>query len=213
MRIYLSNHSSPELHYLAGKFGRIGWLLTPEGFKACKPRHWIPLAFDNGAFSAYQNGTEFDEQAWINMVENIAKEKINPEWVLIPDKVGDKMGTLAMFFKYRMYVSKHDWPVAIAVQDGMVASDIPCTVDAIFVGGTDSFKWKSLPMWRQAFPDKILHVGRVNSLEKLVVCEKNEVDSVDGTYWFRFKKADVWCSELEYFFTGEHKRQTEMPFR
>ena len=210
MRIYLSNHSSPELHYLAGKFGKIGWLLTPEGFKVCKPRHWVPMAFDNGAWSAYQNGTEFDEQAWINMVENIAKEKINPEWVLIPDKVGDKVGTLAMFFKYRMYVSKHDWPVAFAVQDFMVPQDVPDSVDAIFVGGTDSFKYKSLPMWRQAFPDKILHVGRVNSLEKLVVCEKNEVDSVDGTYWFRFKKADVWCEELEYFFTGEHKKQGEL---
>ena len=134
MRIYLSNHSSPELHYLAGKFGRIGWLLTPEGFKVCKPRHWVPMAFDNGAWSAYQNGTEFDEQAWINMVENIAKEKINPEWVLIPDKVGDKVGTLAMFFKYRMYVSKHDWPVAFAVQDFMVPQDVPDSVDAIFVG-------------------------------------------------------------------------------
>ena len=204
MRIYLANHSSPTLHYLAGRYpGRIGWLLTPDGFKSCKPRPWIPMAFDNGAFSAYQNKTEFDERAWINMIEKMAKEKINPEWVLIPDKVGDKVGTLAMFLKYRMYVSKHGWPVAFAVQDGMVPQDVPCTVDVIFVGGTLAWKWKTLSMWCKAF--KRVHVGRVNRPNRLIQCYKEKVESVDGTGWFRRPPLE-WQDELETFFNKHPDR-------
>lgn len=206
MRIYLSNHSSPELHYLAGKFGRIGWLLTPEGLKSCKPRYWLPLAFDNGAWSAYQNKTEWEEKPWFEMLDRIRKDRLQAEWVLAPDSVGDKEDTLRKYHAYSGYM--HGFKIAYALQDGMLpGKDIPCTSDVLFLGGTDDFKWKTLPLWRMAYPDKILHVGRVNSLEKLIICEQNGVDSIDGTHWFRFKKSDVWRDELEYFLSGEYKRQ------
>lgn len=194
MRIYLANHSSPTLHYLAGKYpGRIGWLLTPDSYKGCKLRSWIPVAYDNGAFSAYKNNTEWNEESWIEMMRNIKGE---PEWILAPDVVGNKDETLKTFYSLRYHI-KREWPTAFAVQDGMVPQDIPCTVDVIFIGGTLEWKWKTLDMWCNAFPR--IHVGRVNRPGRLRQCYEAGVESVDGTGWFRRSPVE-WQNELETFF-------------
>ena len=208
MRVYLANHSSLELGYLQGKYGQIGWLLSPQSYGVTKQRAFMPMAFDNDAYSAYQNKTEWDEGAWYAMLDRMEKDKVNPEWVLVPDVVGDKKSTLANFFLYREAISRRGWPVAMAVQDFMVPQDIPCTVDVIFVGGTTSWKWKSLPMWAQAFSR--VHCGRVNSLEKLETCRRWGVESVDGTYWFRFRKPEEYLQDLESFFKNEPTPQLEL---
>ena len=198
MRIYLANHSSPTLHYLAGRYlGRIGWLLTPDGFKSCKPRPWIPMAFDNGAFSAYQNKTEWNEEAWLEMLKEIDRLNIEPEWVLAPDCVGDKDETLKMFYIYRYHLSSRNFKTFFAVQDGCLPQDVPTTAHGIFVGGTLAWKWKTLSMWCKAF--KRVHVGRVNRPNRLIQCYKEKVESVDGTGWFRRPPLE-WQDELETFF-------------
>ena len=210
MRIYLANHSSLELGYLQGKYGQIGWLLSPQSYGVTKQRDFMPMAFDNDAYSAYQNQTEWNESAWYSMLDKMEKEipADRVEWVLVPDVVGDMRATLANFFLYREAISRRGWPVAMAVQDGMVPQDVPCTVDVIFVGGTTSWKWKSLPMWVGAFSR--VHVGRVNSLQKLEISRRLGVESVDGTYWFRFRKPEEYLKDLESFFKNEPKPQLEL---
>ena len=213
MRIYLANHSSLELGYLQGKYGQIGWLLSPQSYGVTKQRDFMPMAFDNDAYSAYQNQTEWNESAWYAMLDKMEKDKVKPEWVLVPDVVGDKRRTLENFFVYREAISRRGWPVCFALQDGMVPQDIPCTVDTVFVGGTTKWKWSTLPMWCQAFPR--VHVGRVNSLEKLEVCRRlqdefGSLESIDGTYWFRFRKPEEYLKDFESFFKNEPKPQLEL---
>ena len=203
MRIYLGNHSSLEFGYLQGKYGNMGWLLSPKSLPKTKLRDFIPVAFDNDAYSV-KEGEQWNEDAWFSMLDKLEKDKVKPEWVLVPDVVGDKRRTLANFFCYRTYISKRGWPVAMAVQDGMVPQDVPCTVDVIFVGGTTSWKWKSLPMWTQAFPR--VHCGRVNSLEKLKLCKELGVESVDGTHWFRFRKPEEYLQDFISFFSEDQKK-------
>ena len=200
MRIYLGNHSSLEFGYLQGKYGNMGWLLSPKSLPKTKLRSFIPVAFDNDAYSV-KEGEEWNEEAWYSMLSKMEKDKVTPEFVLIPDVVGDKRRTLENFFVYREAVSRRGWPVAMAVQDGMVPQDVPCTVDVIFVGGTTSWKWKSLPMWTQAFPR--VHCGRVNSLEKLKLCKELGVESVDGTHWFRFRKPEEYLQDFISFFEDQ----------
>jgi len=210
MRIYLANHSSPEFHHLATKYpGRLGWLLTPEGFRTCKPRPWIPMAFDNGAWSAYQNKTEWSERSWFEMLDRIEAQKITPEWVLAPDCVGNKLETLKMFFAYRHHIESRGWKICYAVQDGNLPSEIPCTIDALFIGGSLAWKWKTLSMWCNAFPDLPIHVGRVNRMGKIRSCFREGVASVDGTGWFRRPTAE-WFGDLDGFFSGIKDRQIEL---
>ena len=205
MRIYLANHSGAEFHYLNGKYDRMGWLLGPVSFKTTKLRPFVKIAFDNDAFGAWQNKEEWDEKAWLEMIEGIRRQKLQPEWILVPDVVGDKDATLRNFFAYRYHLN--GFKTAFAVQDGMVPQDVPASsVDCIFLGGTLKWKWRTLTMWRNAFPDKILHVGRVNRLGKLLACERVGVDSIDGTGWFRRPPAE-WMEDLIYFFEGKHKDQ------
>ena len=199
MIIYLGNHSSLEFGYLQGKYGNMGWLLSPKSLPKTKLRSFIPVAFDNDAYSV-KEGEEWNEEAWYSMLDKL-EGKVSPEFVLLPDVVGDKRRTLENFFVYREAVSRRGWPVAMAVQDGMVPQDVPCTVDVIFVGGTTSWKWKSLPMWTQAFPR--VHCGRVNSLEKLKLCKELGVESVDGTPWFRFRKPEEYLQDFINFFEDQ----------
>ena len=205
MIIYLGNHSSLEFGYLQGKYGNMGWLLSPKSLPKTKLRSFIPVAFDNDAYSV-KEGEAWNEEAWLKMLDKMEKDKVKPAWVLVPDVVGDKRRTLANFFCYRTHISKRDWSVALAVQEGMKPQDIPCTVDVIFVGGKSS-KWKfeSLPMWTQAFPR--VHVGRVNSLEKLKLCKELGVESVDGTHWFRFRKPEEYLQDFISFFSEDQKNE------
>ena len=217
MQILLGNHSSPEFHHLAGMFPeRVGWLLGPASLKACKIRPWLePVCFDNDCFPAWQNNTQWSEEAWLEMIQTIKERQIKVKWILCPDSPADFHGTLTKFFEYRMYISRLEHPVCFAVQDGMTPKQfksIPYTIDYLFIGGTDRFKWSTLPGWCEVFGPEKIHVGRVNSLDKLIICDRLNVSSVDGTYWFRFKKD--WHEILRYFFEGysKHKLQTEMEF-
>ena len=217
MQILLGNHSSPEFHHLAGLFPeRIGWLLGPASLKACKIRPWLePVCFDNDCFPAWQNGTEWSEKAWVEMIQTIKDRQIKVKWILAPDAPGDFQKTLTMFYALRHHIEKLNAPVCFAIQDGMTTEQfqsIPCTIDYLFIGGTDKFKWSTLAGWYQFFGPEKIHVGRVNSLDKLIVCDRLGVGSVDGTYWFRFKTD--WYDILKYFFEGypKHKLQEEMQF-
>ncbi len=211
LRIYLANNSAPEFHFLAGKYGQVGWLLGPESINHTKykNRYWIPLAFDNDAYSV-KEGEQWDEAKWFAMLDKIEADNLKPEWVLLPDKLYDKEETIKNFYAYRHHLTRpgREWPVAFAVQDGMVAQDVPCTADVIFVGGSTKWKWKSLPMWTQCFPR--VHVGRVNSPERLDTCKRLGVESVDGTHWFRFRKPEEWCGMFVDFFEGVPSPQLDM---
>lgn len=179
-----STDSSPLLHYLAGKYpGRLGWLVGPRGRLKKKLRPWIPYALDNDAFSAWVNKTEWSFEEWKALLDWSKASGLKPLWALVPDVVADRHATLERWHQYAPIVKSYGWPLAFAVQDGMSVHDVPKNADVVFVGGTTEFKWSTVQMWAWYFPR--VHVGRVNSIDRLWQCEDLGVESVDGTGWFR----------------------------
>ena len=179
-----SNHSGAEVHYLAGRFpGKVGWLIGPSAIRKTKLRHWIPYACDNDAFSSWSCNREWNEAEWIAMLDWTRMCEFKPMWALIPDVVADKKRTLENWEKYYPVAASYRYKSAFAAQDGMTPDDVPINADVVFVGGSTEWKWKTVSTWTQNF--KRVHVGRVNSIDRLWLCEDLGVESVDGTGWFR----------------------------
>lgn len=179
-----SNNSSCRLGYLAGKFeGRIGWLLSPDGWRT--PHDFMPYALDNGAYARW------DEAAFLDMIRNCAaqvalREIEPPRWVIAPDVVGNRIATLERWLEWAPRLRAFGWPLAFAVQDGMKQSDVPKDAEVVFVGGTTTWKWATVRDWCRH--NQRVHVGRVNGYSDLWYCDMAGVESCDGTGWFRGDK-------------------------
>ncbi len=133
-----------------------------------------PYGLDNGCFTAFRRDT------WCRMLKEAAQNK--PKFVTLPDVVGSARRTLELF-EYYEGVTLHV-PRALVLQDGIGDFSIPWgEIDAVFVGGSDQFKYspecvhacqaaKILGKW--------IHVGRVNGIERLSSW-MGFADSIDGS--------------------------------
>jgi len=181
MMIMPANHSSPPVHYWAGKYpGKIGWLVGPRAAAKTKLRPWMPYALDNDAFSAWQGGKPWNEYLWRQLLAWANMHPWKPIWAVVPDVVADKNATIQNWYRYSADVP---FPKAFAVQDGMTPGDVPAGAEVVFVGGTFEWKWKTLRTWTENFPR--VHVGRVSEIDALWKCEDAGVESCDSTSWFR----------------------------
>lgn len=182
MIVMPSNNSSMHLGWLAGQYpGRIGWLLSPTGWR--KPHPWMPYALDNEAYPAWVNGKPWDEVAYMRMLMKAAREKHEPRWILVPDVVADREATLARWHEWAPKLAAYDWPLAFAVQNGMTQADVPADAAVVFVGGTTEWKWATI--WDWCRDNERVHVGRVNGYDGLWSCHDAGAESCDGTGWFR----------------------------
>lgn len=202
MMLMPSNHSSPPVHYFAGKYpGRMGWLVGPSAKGKTKLRQWMPYALDNDAFSAWTNRTPWNEGKWREMLHWAKWSVCKPLWALVPDVVADKDATKELWRKYAPEVGGLGFSLAFAAQDGMTPDDVPGDADIVFIGGTTEWKWKSLPMWAKHC--RRVHVGRVNGIERLWTCEDYGVESVDGTGWFRDSDDSPKIDRIAQWLAGE----------
>lgn len=177
MIVMPSNHSSHQFRALAKQYaGRLGWLQGPRAWKT--PCDYIPYALDNDAYTLREKWTD---TIWFKAMDKAANT-IAPIWVLVPDLPMSRDGTLERWEKYAPIASAYGWLLAFAVQDGMLPEDVPATAAVVFIGGSTNWKWRSLPMWASRF--KRVHVGRVNTIRRLWMCEDHGVESVDGSGWF-----------------------------
>ena len=168
--------------YLAGRFpGKMGHLFSPGDQKG--PLEFMRYALDNGAYSAFTSKKEWDEAAWIRLLDWAKISGQAPLWALVPDVVGNRVATLANWERYRATAARYNWPLAFAVQDGMEPIDVPASADVIFVGGSTEWKWRTVGLWCATFPR--VHVGRVNSYKRLWQCHDLGAESCDGTGWMR----------------------------
>jgi hypothetical protein len=168
--------------YLAGKYeGRIAWLLTAHR-KWKNPKWWMEWALDNGAFPAWENKTPFDFDKFYQTLDQSRKFK-RPKWVVVPDVVADREGTLKNWFLHSPRVATYGYPLAFAAQDGMTPDDIPPNADVVFIGGTTEWKWRNLRDWTTSFPR--IHVGRVGSERMLWMAHEAGAESCDSSGWFR----------------------------
>lgn len=197
----MCGQSNPVWHYWAGIYpGRVGVLVGPSYWRKLKMRKWMPYALDNDAYIAFSQKKEWSAPAWREMLQWAMMTGFKPIWCLVPDVVANRQATLDNWKIYALEASKYGWSLAFAVQDGMTPKDVPNEADVVFVGGTDAFKFRSLPIWVEHF--QRVHVGRVNSIRDLEICDRLGAESVDGSGWFRdtsrMAALELWmANELE----------------
>jgi hypothetical protein len=76
----------------------------------------------------------------------------------------------------------------------------------IFIGGSSAWKWRTVNTWADNF-DRV-HVGRVNSIDRVWLCHDLGVESVDGTGWFRDGDDHPRLMRIESYLKGERPDQS-----
>lgn len=172
-----SNNTGKTVRDLFEKYPeRIALLISPDGFRPHRVKY--PYAIDNGAFK------KFKSDKFFKVLDRL--EKFNPPiFVVCPDVVGCHDRTKALWGFYYPILSKYKFPIAFVAQDGCEPEDIPKNADWVFVGGTDP--WKMNNAHKFIGLGKPVHVGRVNTMDRLRQCESIGADSIDGTGWMRFR--------------------------
>lgn len=142
-------------------------------------------AADNGAF------TGFDEAVFTRMLDRLHGLP-GCAFVACPDTVADADSTLQQFSVWAPRLRSDGWPVALVAQDGLERLRVPWDdLDAIFIGG--STDWKLGPHARHIATEatqrgKWLHVGRVNTPDRIRYCASIGANSIDGSQWSRFSR-------------------------
>jgi len=172
----------------------LGYIIGPSYYQ--KPKEGIAFVADNDAFKYWRDKRPFEEAEWFGMIGKIYKSGLEPLWIVIPDSVCDRDGTLRNWEKFSPMITGYQ--KAFVLQDGMKIGDVP-EADVYFVGGSTEFKWSTAHYWIKHLPR--VHVGRVRS-RRLLYCEKIGAESCDGSGWLRetvngrpFKQMEAWLEK------------------
>jgi len=155
-----------------------------------RPIEGMRYAIDNGAWSAYQQGTRLDEGAF---TESLIRFGAGADWAVAPDIVAGGASSLSLSARWIETVLRYCPLALIAVQEGMVPQDVDGMLGrrvGLFVGGTTRWKEKTLPKWGALarLADCWLHVGRVNTRRRIILCAAAGATSFDGSSVTRFAK-------------------------
>jgi hypothetical protein len=156
-------------------------VLRTEGFR---------YALDNGAWTAHQKGEAFDVPAFDRAVDLLGE---GADWTVLPDIVGAGHRSLAFSLSWLPRLAPLPGRLLIAVQDGLEPADVrPYLSDrvGIAVGGSTEWKIKTIPSWGRLAQETgcWLHVLRVNSVKRILLCQDAQATSFDGSGVSRFAK-------------------------
>jgi hypothetical protein len=168
----LMNHPRPDL----------GFMLNPANGQ--RPNlafiHW---GADNGCFA---QGDKFDAGDWLEWLASFRRWRETCLFAVAPDVVGDAEATLARSAPYLPTIRQLGFPAAFVTQDGCASELVPWgAFDVLFVGGSTEWKLSepSYALCAEARRRGLrTHMGRVNSLQRLMACRASLIDSADGTY-------------------------------
>lgn len=210
MIVMPSNNTGAHASELSDTYpGRVGNLLSPGGWRAPVNDCY---ALDNGRYPAWASGKEWSEADYLDFLLKAASHPVAPRWVLVPDCVGDCVGTLREWERWSPQIAEMGWPLAFAVQDGMIPENVPSEADVIFIGGTTGWKRRTLFQWCHSF--RRVHVGRINTKRWLWECHKAGAESCDGTGWYRGDQMQL-AGLVEYLARSSQNlgpRQIELEF-
>jgi hypothetical protein len=163
-----------------------GWHLLVSATGAHRTEGF-PYALDNGAWTAHQQGTPWDENAFLELVHGLGR---GAEFIVAPDIVAGGM---------RSFVTSLEWVralsclglVLVPVQNGMSPAVIAPYLNewvGVFVGGTVEWKLETMETWGRVARerDAYLHVGCVNTRRRVSRCAVAGAHSFDGTGPVRF---------------------------
>ena len=159
-------------------------------------------AADNGAY----NG--FDAESYLSMQNRWATCPRNLFWTL-PDVVGDAKQTLELWYQWWDKILLPN--KALVAQDGIEDIEIPWDgdhkLDCLFIGGSTEFKMSLsvCDLIAEALSrNKWVHVGRVNSMQRLSHFHDMGVDSVDGSSMSMFP--DTYIPRFLAFISSQDKQ-------
>jgi hypothetical protein len=188
MKVMPSNNRGFVAGWLAGRFpDRIAHLFSVGGLSSIYDQ--VTFSLDNGRFPAWSTGKNWDEDAYIGMLDRVAELGKRPEWILVPDIVTKADETLREWDRWCTRLQRYGWPLAFACQDGHTPEDIPAEASVAFLGGTTEWKRKHIRDFCDAYPR--VHVGRINTGKWLWECDEAGAESCDGTGWFRGDQAQL----------------------
>ena len=167
-----------------------GIMLNPISWKYSQggAMDWRYWALDNGAYKAYTDNTEFDEDRFLKTVyEKVPKSDMKPDFIVVPDIVGggkESLGFSLHWYNRLRGLSKYNW--YLAVQDGMEIDEVEKVIDkfgGIFVGGTVKWKVKTGEEWVKLAHAHNLpcHIGRVGVFRRIIWARRINADSIDST--------------------------------
>ena len=212
--LYLGTPSSDDIRAAMSR-GDLGCMTTPaQGNVIPDGAAW---AADNGKFGKGWPGTD----GWWNWLQRTVTRYGAGLclWALAPDVPFDASATLAESFPWLERIRQLGIPAAFAAQDGSEDGLIPWNdFDVLFLAGSTG--WKTGPaaerLSREAHQRGLkVHMGRVNSRERLTIAEWFGCDTADGTY-LRFgpdqnlPRLSGWMGELHRnpSLMGRHARAT-----
>ncbi|NUS13452.1 MAG: hypothetical protein HOY69_18960 [Streptomyces sp.] len=141
-------------------------------------------ACDNGKFGKGWPGAD----AWFDWLTRTV-DRYGADrclWAVAPDVPFDAAGTLAESLPWLARIRELGIPAAFAAQDGCDQLGVPWDAfDVLFIAG--STEWKTGPVAERLSREakergKQIHMGRVNSRQRLRTAEWFGCDSADGTY-------------------------------
>lgn len=161
----------------------MGWSILVSAAGVLRTEGFEVWGVDNGAWSAFQQGKPFDEDAFSRAIDKVGE---GAQWVVLPDIVAGGMASLELSLKWLDRLKGFPERLLIAVQDGMTPDDVRHYLGpmvGIFLGGSTEWKLATMNAWGQVARRRncYFHVGRVNSLKRINACAQAGADSFDGT--------------------------------
>ncbi len=162
------------------------------------PEQWSYFAIDNGCYSAYAQGIEWNPTQFIKILYKCKQLGYKPDFVVIPDIVGGGIQSLikSEIWGELLKAEFPDWKFYLAIQDGMTYGDVAISklllkrkIAGLFIGGTMDWKMKNIEIWSDYAKQWNLkiHVGRIGPLESIKKCDEAGIDSIDSTSWVQNK--------------------------
>lgn len=191
MKVYCGATGSKDmLKYMWEK--DYGLMLNPLSWKYGNAVPWRYWSLDNGAYKAYTDNTEFDDERFLKTIyEKLPNAKLPPDFIVVPDKVGAGLKSLEFSLDWHSklkHLTKYNW--YLAVQDGMEVNEVAKVADkfnGIFIGGTVKWKVKTGEEWVKLAHslNKPCHIGRVGIFKRIVWAQRIGADSIDSTNFVR----------------------------
>jgi hypothetical protein len=161
--------------------GLLGMIATPnQGNTLTASGPWCG---DNNAFGGKYPG----DVAFLRWMRSYGpRQRERCLFVVAPDVVADAAATLERSAPWLPVIRAEGYPVAFVAQDGLEDLTVPWDdFDVLFIGG--STEWKLGAAARRLVADakarsKWVHMGRVNSHQRLRYAAAIGCDSADGTY-------------------------------
>ena len=148
----------------------------------------MPFAIDNGAWSAHLNDREWEPDQFRGLLGAHGEDA---DFTVIPDIVAGGAASLRRSLAWIPEVLAASPVALLAVQNGIGPADVAPLLSrrvGLFVGGDTEWKISTIQTWaalgRQA--GSWVHVGRVNTVNRVNMCTNAGVTSIDGTSVSRF---------------------------